>query len=106
MEVEFTGARTDFRRFWLVNTDGKVDMCIKHPGMDTDLLIKADLRRFVEAWRGFRDLGAEIRSSQIRLSGAKSLQKAFPDWLQLSALAPYERKNGGREQRISEARKS
>jgi DNA-binding HxlR family transcriptional regulator len=106
MEFEFTGARTDFRRFWLVNTDGKVDMCIKHPGMDTDLLIKADLRRFVEAWRGFRDLGAEIRSSRIRLSGAKSLQKAFPGWLQLSGLAPYERKNGGREQRISEARKS
>jgi hypothetical protein len=34
-------------------TDGTVDMCLKHPRFATDLLIEADLRTFVEAWRGF-----------------------------------------------------
>lgn len=100
MQFEFSGAPTDFRRFWLINTDRKVDMCLKDPGFETDLLITADLRRFVESWRGFRDLREEIRSSRIRLTGQKELKKAFPNWLLLSGLAPYERKNGGREQRI------
>ena len=104
MEFEFSGAISEFKRFWLVTADGKVDMCVKHPGIDTDLLIKADIRRFVETWRGFRDMRAEIGSGRIRLSGAKNLKAAFPDWLQLSGLAPYERKHGGREQRISKRR--
>jgi len=106
LEFEFSGAPTEFKRFWLVNSNGKVDMCLKNPGFETDLLIKADLRVFVEAWRGFRDLKKEIRAQRIRLSGSADLKKAFPDWLLLSALAPYERKNNGREQRLYEAEKA
>lgn len=101
MEFEFTGAPSEFKRFWLVHTDGKVDMCLKHPGFETDLLVKSDIRRFVEAWRGFRDLRTEVRSSRIHLTGPKELKKRFPDWLLLSGLASFGRKNGGREQRLS-----
>lgn len=106
LEFEFSGAPTEFKRFWLVNTDRKIDMCLKHPGLETDLLIKADLRRFVETWRGFRNLRTEISSSRIRLTGPRDLKKAFPSWLQLSSLAPFERRNGGREQRLSVNTKS
>ncbi len=101
MQFEFSGAPTDFRRFWLVNNDGNVDMCLKHPGFETDLLINADLQQFVEAWRGFRVLRDEIKLARIRLTGPRALKKAFPDWLQLSSLAPHKRKNGGREQRLT-----
>ncbi len=101
MQFEFSGAPTDFKRFWLICTDRKVDMCLKHPGFETDLFISADLRRFVESWRGFRNMREEIRSSRIRLTGPKELKKAFPNWLQLSSLAQFQRKNGGREQRLS-----
>ena len=38
LQFEFSGAPADCRRFWLVCTDGEVDMCLKHPGFDTDLL--------------------------------------------------------------------
>ena len=55
IEFEFSGAPKDLRRFWLVNTDGDVEMCLKHPGYDTDLMIRSDLRRFIEAWRGFSE---------------------------------------------------
>ena len=103
LHFEFSGAPADCRRFWLVNTDGKVDMCLKHPGFDDDLKIEADLKRFVEAWRGFRDLREEIAASRVRVTGPRALQKAFPDWLLLSALAPYERKVAGSERRIARA---
>ena len=96
LQFEFSGTPTEFRRFWLVNKDREVDMCLKDPGFETDLLIRADLRRFVEAWRGFRDLSQEIRSRHIKLSGPKDLKTAFPEWLMLSSLAQHQRKNGAR----------
>ncbi len=99
-EFEFTGAAKDFERFWLIANNGTVDMCVKHPGHETDLLVKADLRRFVETWRGFRDIHQEIRSSRIKLIGHSDIKKRFPDWLLLSGLAPYDRKKVGRERTI------
>ncbi len=101
LEFEFTGTPRELRRFWLVNTDGEVDMCLKHPGFDTDVLLSADLRLFVEAWRGFRDLRQEIRRGRIRLSGPPGLCRRLPDWLLLSALAPYERRRQGTERRLA-----
>jgi len=102
LEFEFSGAPRDFRRFWLVSVDRTVDMCIKHPGLDTDLLIRSDLKRFVEVWRGFRDLGAELKASRITLIGDVAMKKALPNWLQLSALSKYPRKRSGNERRVSE----
>ena len=105
LHFEFSGAPADSRRFWIVNNDGKVDMCLKHPGFDEDLKIESDLRLFVEAWRGIRDLRAEIAATNIRVSGPRPLQKAFPDWLLLSGLATYRRRLQGREAEVSEGRR-
>jgi DNA-binding HxlR family transcriptional regulator len=101
IEFEFTGAPSDLRRFWLVNTEGVVEMCLKHPGFEVDLRVMADLRRFVEAWRGFRSLREEIGAGAIRLEGPSELRRALPDWLQLSALAPYPRCRPGAEQDLA-----
>lgn len=101
LEFEFFGAPTDFRRFWLVSNDGDIDMCLKHPGFETDLLVRADLARFVECWRGFRDLRTEIRGGHIRLTGPRALCKAFPGWLLLSTFATVDRKAPGRERDLA-----
>ena len=102
MEFEFTGAPPDCRRFWLVNKDGIVEMCLKHPGYEVDLKVMSDLRRFIEAWRGFRSLRQEIANGAIRLEGPLHLQKAFPEWMALSMLAPYERCRAGPEQDLAQ----
>jgi DNA-binding HxlR family transcriptional regulator len=105
IEFEFTGAPADCRRFWLVNTDGVVDMCLKHPGHEVDLKVTSDLRRFVEAWRGLRPLRQEIAIGAIRLDGPSNLKRAFPNWLLLSALAPYPRCRSGPEQQMADGTK-
>lgn len=97
IEFEFTGTPTAFARFWLVNRDGVVDMCLKHPGLESDVTVRADIRRFVEAWRGFRSLRKEIASGAIVVDGPPALCRAFPDWLLLSALAVYPRCRDGAE---------
>ena len=101
MEFEFTGTHHELSRFWLVHENGNVDMCLKHPGFDTDLLITSDLKTFVEAWRGLRDLHHEINERHINLTGPSEYRKAFPDWLMLSSLAPYARKKPGREHELA-----
>ena len=100
VEFDFSGASQGHGRFWLINEGENVDMCLKHPGFDTDLLVQADLRRFVETWRGYRDLETELYTGHIKLDGPRELKSAFPGWLLLSSLAPYERKREGQEKKL------
>lgn len=106
LEFAFTGASKDNRRFWLVNTDGQVEMCVKHPGHEVDVTVTADLRLFIEAWRGFRSLKDEIARGRIRVEGPRALTRALPDWLKLSALAPFERRRPGAEQSLATSGKA
>jgi hypothetical protein len=104
LEFEFSGTPSDLKRFWLVSRGGDIEMCVKDPGLDVDLCVRADLRLFVEAWRGFRDLRREIAAGRIRVLGPEALRAGFPDWLQLSALAPHDRMRSGRERRLAARR--
>lgn len=83
-----------------MTTDDVVDMCLKHPGYDVDLKVMSDIRRFVEAWRGFRALKQEIAAGAIRLEGSSKHQRTFPDWLLLSALSTHPRCRSGEEQAL------
>ncbi|MEL7526255.1 MAG: helix-turn-helix domain-containing protein [Pseudomonadota bacterium] len=94
MEFAFSGTHKGFSRFWLVVEDGEVDMCLKYPGFEEDLSISSDIRRFVEAWRGMRDLRSEIAHGHITVVGQEKYRRALPDWLMLSALARFQRQTG------------
>ncbi|MEM7048227.1 MAG: winged helix-turn-helix transcriptional regulator [Acidobacteriota bacterium] len=101
LEFDFSGTPKELRRFWLVCQDGEVEMCLKDPGYEADVAVASDLRVFVEAWRGFRDLRTEIRSGRIRVHGPSALIRQLPDWLILSGLARFERRRPGRERRLA-----
>ena len=102
---KFSGAPPDFRRFWLVAEDGDVEMCLKDPGHDVDLTVSSDLRVFIEAWRGFRNIRNEMRAGRIRVVGPPDLREQFPSWLCLHVLAGVPRMRPGRERRLSLATK-
>jgi len=104
LEFDFSGTPKEFRRFWLVCEGGAAEMCLKDPGLEPDVAVQSDLRVFVEAWRGFRDLNSEIESGRIRVHGTDELTRQFPAWLRLSGLAPYERLRSGREKRLAQTR--
>lgn len=97
VEFSFSGVPTDCKRFWIVNNGGQIDMCVEHPGHDVDVAVTANLRRFIEAWRGFRDLKDEIKRGKIQLQGPRDLVRAFPNWLLLSSVAKVKRQFPGRE---------
>ena len=79
------------RTWWLVLDRREVDLCLKEPGFPVDMVVSADLRTLTRVWMGDARLAESIRAGLIRLDGPRSLVRAFPTWLTLSALAGIER---------------
>lgn len=100
----FSAAPKHCNRFWLIHRDGEVEMCLKDPGHPEDIYVQSNLKRFIEAWRGIRDMRAEIRSGEIKVHGPAKLVRAFPAWLMLSAYASTPRIRPGREARLQQNR--
>ncbi len=83
------------RTWWLVLERREVDLCLKEPGFLADLVVSADLRALTRVWMGDARLAESVRAGLIRLDGPRSLVRAFPSWLSLSAFASVERGEGG-----------
>ena len=91
IEIVFTDMPAHKRQFWLVHSGALVDVCLKPPGFETDLLVSTRVRVLAEVWRGLRPLQAAIRGGEIGLTGRSALRRAFPNWLLLSAYARIRR---------------
>jgi len=98
IEFEFSGVPGRFcKRFWLVKRDEGLDVCVKHPGHEVDVRVQAELRRFIEAWRGLRSLDAELKGRHIRVEAPPALRRGLARWLLGSMIADVPREKAGRE---------
>jgi hypothetical protein len=102
IEFSFAGAPANCRRFWLVCEEGAVEMCLKDPGYEVSLRVACDLRVFIEAWRGFRDVASEVRAGRIRLIGRRAREacrpgRAPPFYLQCSHRAAVDQQRDARD---------
>lgn len=77
---------------WIVSQRGEIDFCIKDPGYEVDLFVETDSRTITWVWYGDIPLSQALADERIALHGPPALCRAFPQWLQLSAMAPYERR--------------
>jgi DNA-binding HxlR family transcriptional regulator len=89
--IEFDFSGRGGRRLWLVVEPRESSVCLRPPGFDSDLIIRADLAFFYRLWLGYIDYGTAIRSSALIVEGSKPLTRAFPQWLMFSPMAPYVR---------------
>ncbi|HET9299965.1 MAG TPA: hypothetical protein VFO11_08470, partial [Candidatus Polarisedimenticolaceae bacterium] len=72
-----------------------VDLCLKDPGFEIDLVVDADLAALTKAWMGDVRLADVMRSRLVRVEGPTALVRAFPGWLALSGFAHVERPRAG-----------
>ncbi|HET8647290.1 MAG TPA: winged helix-turn-helix transcriptional regulator [Vicinamibacteria bacterium] len=89
VEFEFAGRRPP--RLWLVLKREEASVCLKPPGFDSDLVVKADLSAFYQVWLGRLPLANALRSGQVRLEGPSALVRDFPRWLKWSPMFEHVR---------------
>lgn len=97
VQFDFRAAPRAVRRpptYWLILEKRGVDVCLKHPGFDVDLVVEADLAALTRAWMGDVRLADLMRSGLVRVDGPTALVRAFPGWLALSGFAGVERVGG------------
>jgi DNA-binding HxlR family transcriptional regulator len=78
------GART----WWVVLAKPDVDLCLRDPGFDVDLVVRAELAAMARVWMGKLDFATAMRAGSIRLEGHRQWAREFPGWLLLSPYAP------------------
>lgn len=92
--IEFMDAPPRERLFWLVHENGQVDVCLKPPGFEEDVVIRTTVRHLAEIWRGLRTFEEEVRRGTVRLEGTAEARRAAPHWFLLSAYASVKRPRG------------
>ena len=96
--IEFDFQGRGGRRLWLVLEPREVSVCLRPPGFDPDLIVRADLAAFYRVWLGHIDYEAAVRSGAVVVEGAPALVRALPRWLMWSPMAKHvraERKRRG-----------
>jgi hypothetical protein len=57
------------RYWWLVLRPDDIEVCLKAPGGNVDVVIAAELATFTKVWLGYSGLGAALESGKISLTG-------------------------------------
>ena len=87
VKIEFTDCATKYRHWWLVIKDGDVDVCLKDPGHEVDMMICSDLRTLTAVWIGDNTIMKAIRENKVVVTGSSHLRKNIAVWFGSSYFA-------------------
>ncbi len=87
LRFEYYDYPAKMRLWWLVITDGDVDICLKDPGYDVDLFIRTRLKTMTQIWLGDVSIAKARREKLLELSGNTALKNDMPKWIGRSLLA-------------------
>lgn len=87
IQVEFRGQPRE--HWWLVLERPMVELCLEDHGFEPDLFVNADLRALTDVYLGRRRLTQAIDAGLIEVHGPHPLARALPQWIGVSAFAPY-----------------
>lgn len=88
VRFEFSGVpatRTKYRIMWLLLARSDVDVCVKDPGYDVDLVFRGNIADFVAVYLGhatWRDMAEKA----LLIEGEHLLAQQLPTWLQLDKM--------------------
>jgi DNA-binding HxlR family transcriptional regulator len=75
------------RTWWLVLQRSEIDLCLKDPGFEVDLVVGADAATMARVWTGHAGFAEAVRAGGIQVAGRRELVHALPGWLRLSHFA-------------------
>jgi len=74
-------------RYWLLLDRQEVELCIKPPDLDEDLVVTTDSQTLMRVHMGHLPFEEAIRQNQWTVDGTPELIRAFPRWGGLSYYA-------------------
>ena len=100
-----TVARFEFRAFpprcrplrycWLVLERRGADVCLRDPGYEVALVVRADAGTMARFWTGHVSFDEALAFGGISVEGPRELTRAFPGWLLRSRFADVKRAKAG-----------
>lgn len=85
--VHFTDVHAGHARWWVVVTDGEVDICDTDPGHEVTAGIASGLGTLTRVWRGEVTWAEALRDGRVRLDGPRSTTRLIPGWFGSSTMA-------------------
>ena len=89
VQFDLTGRRG--RRLWLILSQREISVCLKPPGFDEDLILRADVSLLYRVWVGQIDYHAAVCRKEIVVDGPRDLARALPGWFMWSPMARFVR---------------
>jgi DNA-binding HxlR family transcriptional regulator len=77
------------RYWWLLVRAEELEVCLKHPGQEADVVIDADLGAFTRVWLGYDDLKAAIDRGGISMHGTRQAIAQVRRMLKLSDVPQF-----------------
>ncbi len=77
------------RHWWLLVRSEDLEVCLKHPGREADVVIDADLGAFTRVWLGYVDLKAMMDGGHISMHGAHQAIAQVRRMLKLSDVPQF-----------------
>lgn len=77
------------RSYWMVIEQERVDVCLKDPGFEVDVVIYADLSAFTHVVMGYDPLDQALQEGSIVFEGPQEYVKQLPVWLYLKGERRY-----------------
>src|SRR5262245_7954430 len=85
VRFEFSGvpaSRTKYRIMWLILDRADVDVCVKDPGYDVDLICRGKIADFVAVYCG-HVMWRDMSGTAVSIEGDQSLARLLPGWIRL-----------------------
>lgn len=67
--------------WWIVTTDGQVDVCDFDPGFEKTATVRTSLRALTQIWRGDRNWEQALGDGSIVVDAPSEVRRALPRWV-------------------------
>lgn len=87
VQFEYPDAPKGAKKWWLISENKEVDLCLKDPGYDVDIIIKCSLKVMTEIWICEKSFKESATNGDVVIMGDAKLASKLQGWLRSSPLS-------------------